>query len=79
MRSSKAKKEPPYFVRWVSERKLYKNCPLKTFHFEFEESRLGTQIGNLKGKAFGLASFWIAEGKQRNEAESKGMRSKKRQ
>ena len=79
VRSSKAKKEPPYFVRWVSERKLYKNCPLKTFHFEFEESRLLTQIGNLKGKAFGakklhlkvfiLASFWIAEGKQRNEAE----------
>ena len=55
------------------------NCPLKTVHFEFGESRLGAQTGNLKGKAFGakkmhlkvfiLASFWIAEGKQRNEAE----------
>ena len=73
------KKEPLTLFSGGVKRNCINNCPLTTVHVEFGESRLGTQIGNLKGegflckklhlKAFILASFWIAEGKQRNEAE----------
>ena len=34
------------------KRNCISNCLLQNAHFEFGESRLGTQIGNVKGKAF---------------------------
>ena len=73
------KKGAPYFVQSGSEAKLYKqlstyNCSFWIWrittwnpHWEFE--REGFLCKKLHLKAFILASFWIAEGKQRNEAE----------
>ena len=46
------KKEPLTLFSGGVKRNCINNCPLTTVHVEFGESRLGTQIGNLKGKAF---------------------------
>ena len=63
MRSSR--RGPLALVGRGVKRNCINNCLLQNVHFEFGESRLGTQIGNVKGKAFCAedcttkCSFWL--------------------
>ena len=79
------KKEPLTLVSGGMKSNCINNCPLKTVHFEhfwrittwnpnWEFEREGFLCKQIHSKVSSLASYWIPEGKQRNEEEKKGIK-----